>query len=224
MSAICNNVWTRVPKLVEKITWDLFLLWIFYIAVNFSRIVPDGLLVFFPSYYLLDKCIECWKTMVGRKISLDERKRKVVFFFSCQILFQLMQRDANSMTIWERILKHKKAVVEPRQSSLFLESIEVAYISANQLSLMRLYIYLQVMFQPNLDLFLTIFSHYFSTWSSLNSLIVVKAKPIWYWPFLYLNGSCDALFSHFGRITWLSWRTPQLLVQSFLLFAVVRYV
>ncbi|XP_060973605.1 regulator of telomere elongation helicase 1 homolog isoform X3 [Cannabis sativa] len=64
--------------------------------VNFARIVPDGLLVFFPSYYLLDQCIGCWKTA-----SL-----------------------ANSTTIWERICKHKKPVVEPRQSSLFSESIE----------------------------------------------------------------------------------------------------
>ncbi|XP_055961935.1 regulator of telomere elongation helicase 1 homolog isoform X2 [Mercurialis annua] len=59
--------------------------------VNFTRIVPDGLLVFFPSYYLLDQCIACWKN-VGH---------------------------AKSTTIWERICKHKKPVVEPRQSSLF---------------------------------------------------------------------------------------------------------
>lgn len=36
-----------------------------------------------------------------------------------------MQSHANSATIWERICKHKKPVVEPRQSSLFLSSIEV---------------------------------------------------------------------------------------------------
>ncbi|XP_073265919.1 regulator of telomere elongation helicase 1 homolog isoform X1 [Populus alba] len=64
--------------------------------VNFARIVPDGLLVFFPSYYLLDQCISCWKNM-------------------CQ---------ANSTTIWERICKHKKPVVEPRQSSQFPLAIE----------------------------------------------------------------------------------------------------
>ncbi|PON35161.1 DNA helicase (DNA repair), Rad3 type [Trema orientale] len=64
--------------------------------VNFARIVPDGLLVFFPSYYLLDQCIGCWKNT----------------------------SQANSTTIWERICKHKKPVVEPRQSSLFSVSIE----------------------------------------------------------------------------------------------------
>ncbi|KAJ4848513.1 hypothetical protein Tsubulata_050203 [Turnera subulata] len=64
--------------------------------VNFARIVPDGLLVFFPSYYLLDQCIQCWKNM----------------------------GQTSSATIWERICKHKKPVVEPRQSSLFPVAIE----------------------------------------------------------------------------------------------------
>ncbi|KAG6430041.1 hypothetical protein SASPL_108100 [Salvia splendens] len=67
--------------------------------VNFARIVPDGLLVFFPSYYLLEQCISCWKTMGQQNLS-------------------------NSTTIWERICKHKLPVVEPRQSSLFPLAIE----------------------------------------------------------------------------------------------------
>ncbi|KAL0441551.1 UNVERIFIED_CONTAM: Regulator of telomere elongation helicase 1 [Sesamum radiatum] len=69
--------------------------------VNFARIVPDGLLVFFPSYYLLDQCISCWKTMGQQGLS-------------------------NSTTIWERICKHKLPVVEPRQSTLFRLAIEVS--------------------------------------------------------------------------------------------------
>ncbi|XP_042057083.1 regulator of telomere elongation helicase 1 homolog isoform X1 [Salvia splendens] len=67
--------------------------------VNFARIVPDGLLVFFPSYYLLEQCISCWKTMGQQNLS-------------------------NSTTIWERICKHKLPVVEPRQSSLFPLAID----------------------------------------------------------------------------------------------------
>ncbi|KAF9615542.1 hypothetical protein IFM89_024390 [Coptis chinensis] len=66
---------------------------------NFARIVPDGLLVFFPSYYLLDQCIACWKNL-----SQDS--------------------STNTSTIWERICKHKQPVVEPKQSSLFSSSIE----------------------------------------------------------------------------------------------------
>ncbi|KAJ8553380.1 hypothetical protein K7X08_024058 [Anisodus acutangulus] len=67
--------------------------------VNFARVVPDGLLVFFPSYYILEQCIGCWKTL-GHSNSMDSR------------------------TIWERICKHKLPVVEPRQSSLFPTAIE----------------------------------------------------------------------------------------------------
>ncbi|KAI3995365.1 hypothetical protein MKX01_015105 [Papaver californicum] len=66
---------------------------------NFARIVPDGLLVFFPSYYLLDQCIGCWKDL-GHAGS------------------------TNSTTVWERICKYKQPVVEPRQSSLFSSCIE----------------------------------------------------------------------------------------------------
>ncbi|VAH77258.1 unnamed protein product [Triticum turgidum subsp. durum] len=34
------------------------------VIVNFARIVPDGLLVFFPSYSMMDKCIDYWKNRV----------------------------------------------------------------------------------------------------------------------------------------------------------------
>lgn len=37
---------------------------------NFARVVPDGLLVFFPSYVVMSACIECWKkTGIERRIS-----------------------------------------------------------------------------------------------------------------------------------------------------------
>nr|GMC77545.1 regulator of telomere elongation helicase 1 homolog isoform X2 [Ipomoea batatas] len=67
--------------------------------VNLARIVPDGLLVFFPSYYFLDQCIGCWKSTGNGN-------------------------QTNSSSIWERICKHKLPVVEPRQSSLFPSAIE----------------------------------------------------------------------------------------------------
>ncbi|XP_057536046.1 regulator of telomere elongation helicase 1 homolog isoform X2 [Amaranthus tricolor] len=67
--------------------------------VNFARIVPDGLLVFFPSYYAMEQCIDCWKDNSHGNMS-------------------------SKSTIWERICKFKKPVIEPRQSSLFSSSIE----------------------------------------------------------------------------------------------------
>ncbi|TVU34336.1 hypothetical protein EJB05_16167, partial [Eragrostis curvula] len=67
--------------------------------VNFARIVPDGLLVFFPSYSMMDKCVEFWKNR-NHANSSDEN------------------------TIWQRICKHKQPVIEPRQSSNFPSAIE----------------------------------------------------------------------------------------------------
>ncbi len=32
--------------------------------VNFCRVVPDGLLVFFPSYSVMEMCINSWKEIV----------------------------------------------------------------------------------------------------------------------------------------------------------------
>jgi regulator of telomere elongation helicase 1 len=45
-----------------------YLLYVFDVcacfAVNFARMVPDGLLVFFPSYSMMDKCIDFWKNRI----------------------------------------------------------------------------------------------------------------------------------------------------------------
>lgn len=58
--------------------------------VNFARIVPDGLLVFFPSYGVLKQCIDAWKVL-----------------------------GAGGLSLWDRIVQHKAPVVEPRESGLF---------------------------------------------------------------------------------------------------------
>ena len=47
----------------------------------------------------------------------------------------MLQSHANSTTLWERICRHKKPVVEPRQSSLFSESIEVTYTSTSYIDI-----------------------------------------------------------------------------------------
>lgn len=66
------------------------------LLVNFSRCVPDGLLVFFPSYSVMNTCIEYWKAPAGK----------------------------GSECVWERINKHKQTVVEPRESSLLASVFE----------------------------------------------------------------------------------------------------
>ncbi|KAG0608502.1 hypothetical protein M758_8G111000 [Ceratodon purpureus] len=67
--------------------------------VNFARIVPDGLLVFFPSYYLLNSCIEAWQTVTPGPA-------------------------ATTTTVWERICRNKQPVVEPKESALFNQANE----------------------------------------------------------------------------------------------------
>ena len=42
-------------------------------AVNFSRIVPNGLLVFFPSYPVMNGCVETWK--VSSCLVFSDHKR-----------------------------------------------------------------------------------------------------------------------------------------------------
>lgn len=39
------------------------------IVVNFARVVPNGLLVFFPSYPIMEKCIENWQVCFKIEIS-----------------------------------------------------------------------------------------------------------------------------------------------------------
>lgn len=58
--------------------------------VNFARMIPDGLLVFFPSYGVMRSCIDSWKNS---------------------------RRGGSS--IWERISQYKAPVVEPSESSMF---------------------------------------------------------------------------------------------------------
>eukprot|EP00899_Mesostigma_viride_P006227 jgi/Mesvir1/15605/Mv03214-RA.2 len=71
--------------------------------VNFARIVPDGLLVFFPSYVVLKSCIDCWQA----------EPRKVEGAAAVY-----------APSIWERISKLKQPVVEPRESALFGQAQE----------------------------------------------------------------------------------------------------
>lgn len=56
---------------------------------NFARIIPGGLLVFFPSYVVLQSCVEAWKASAGAGGS-----------------------------VWDRICGHKQPVIEPRVRSL----------------------------------------------------------------------------------------------------------
>ncbi|PNW86513.1 hypothetical protein CHLRE_02g089608v5 [Chlamydomonas reinhardtii] len=65
--------------------------------VNVARTVPDGLLVFFASYAAMDSAINHWKQNGGA---------------------------GGVGSTWERIVRHKAPVVEPRESAAFGAAIE----------------------------------------------------------------------------------------------------
>jgi regulator of telomere elongation helicase 1 len=61
--------------------------------VNFARIIPDGILVFFPSYAVMKSCTDSWK-----------QPRVVASAGPC---------------VWDSISAHKPIVMEPRETSQF---------------------------------------------------------------------------------------------------------
>lgn len=76
---------------------DEYLLELGNTIVNFTRLVPSGLLVFFPSYTILEDSIARWQRPT--------------------------QGDASS-SIWDRIVQQKKVFVEPRARLDFKEVVD----------------------------------------------------------------------------------------------------
>ena len=63
---------------------------------NWARVVPDGLLVFFPSYRVLEMCVDFWKGCENTPMSVREFRG----------------------TLWDDITKTKQAVIEPKVPAL----------------------------------------------------------------------------------------------------------
>jgi hypothetical protein len=70
-----------------------------------AGIVPDGMLVFFPSYQAMDEAVQFWKKTVGEE-----------FGFFGQFLIQLTKTYQG---IWSLLERHKQIVLEPREKSAF---------------------------------------------------------------------------------------------------------
>ncbi|CAI7927023.1 unnamed protein product, partial [Closterium sp. NIES-54] len=68
--------------------------------VNICRIVPGGVLVFFPSYSCMDSSIQAWQLPPAGR------------------------HDSAALSVWQRIGMQKQAVVEPRDSALLGEARE----------------------------------------------------------------------------------------------------
>ena len=60
MGAVVNPLW-RQSGLMRSLSLDALP------TVNFCQIVPDGVLVFFPSYGVMADCVQAWQVSVRAK-------------------------------------------------------------------------------------------------------------------------------------------------------------
>eukprot|EP00045_Choanoeca_perplexa_P015533 m.196481 g.196481 ORF g.196481 m.196481 type:complete len:1095 (-) comp17014_c0_seq2:50-3334(-) len=67
--------------------------------INFSRIVPAGLLVFFPSYGVMKTCVEFWQECHG----------------------------GSKVSVWDRLSNNKTVIVEPREKHEFVGAMHTFY-------------------------------------------------------------------------------------------------
>ena len=93
---------------------------------NLSRIIPEGMLIFFPSYGVMETCLERWGGPAQYKPRNDNKKN---FFaprrkqinqpkqYSFPQTPQYFTANNGPSTPWKRLLGTKAIVIEPRSSS-----------------------------------------------------------------------------------------------------------
>ena len=79
-----------------------------YSPVNFARTVPHGLLVFLPSYSVMNACLEAWrvsviywKSIVKYVLCAQLTKQKYII---CTLLVLFVTHDHINMTTWQHDL------------------------------------------------------------------------------------------------------------------------
>jgi regulator of telomere elongation helicase 1 len=84
--------------------------------VNFARVVPDGLLVFFPSYAALSTAVEHWQRSGGGGGGAGGG-RAGGGTSNGGFGAAGLAAAGSSVSIWDRICRHKHCVVEPRDAT-----------------------------------------------------------------------------------------------------------
>ncbi|GAX25948.1 regulator of telomere elongation helicase 1 [Fistulifera solaris] len=95
--------------------------------VNIARVTPDGMLVFFPSYGVMETCLERWGGPSSSRSYSDQDKKKNFFAirkkqsaanqYSFPMIPAAFASNTPSNTPWKRMLSCKSIVLEPRSSA-----------------------------------------------------------------------------------------------------------
>ena len=106
--------------------------------VALARIVPCGMLVFFPSYSVMEVCVEGWggpamtrknydKDKVRKNNFFAARQNKVAnnsqFSFPYAPNFYASSASSNNITPWKRLLCQKSIILEPKATAELPEAI-----------------------------------------------------------------------------------------------------
>jgi hypothetical protein len=88
--------------------------------VNVARIVPDGLLVFFPSYTVLNGCIDAWRTLGAPSTIWRVTNVAYTHIHTHSSEDTLALLTLPHVTVArDRLTRLKHLVVEPREASAF---------------------------------------------------------------------------------------------------------
>ena len=100
--------------------------------VSLTKIVPGGMLVFFPSYSVMEKCVEGWGGPARQSHNFTAKDRKKSFFtaktsskrFSFPYAPNYYASSSGPATPWKRLLAQKAIVLEPKSSADLKQAIE----------------------------------------------------------------------------------------------------
>jgi len=101
--------------------------------ISLAKIIPGGMLVFFPSYSVMEKCVEGWGGPVRRSHNFSTKDRKKNFFgpksvsskrFSFPHAPNFYASNSVSTSLWKRMLMQKAIVLEPKSSADLKPAIE----------------------------------------------------------------------------------------------------
>lgn len=98
--------------------------------VSLSRVIPAGMLIFFPSYGVMQTCVEKWggpassRRLGGKPVSsFFAAKKKLSTRYSFPHTPTAFSTSKETLTPWKRLLGNKAIVLEPRSTADLTDAI-----------------------------------------------------------------------------------------------------